>query len=222
MLGIIIELLLSWLLLKLIVKQNLSALGLRPTGRRIAAFVAGLLWPLLYFCVFEYVVSLLVKNPYRINPDYHLNKFWMENIYLFKSVAFEGLIFRAALLYILIKKIGPQSAVLTSAVAFGIYHWFSWNAFGNPVQMLIVFVTTGMAGYVFALAYEKTQSLYLPFALHFGCDFAEMILFSHDKGMGKQFLIKTFENDPVSPGAVVSIIVLVIHFIGFACLPGYY
>jgi len=215
MLGIIVELIISWLLLKLIAKQNLSVLGFAPTWPRVAELFAGLLWPILYFGVFEYIVSLLVKNPYRINPDYYLNKFWMENIYLFKSVAFEDLIFRGALLYILIKKIGSQKAVLCSAIAFGVYHWFSWNAFGNPVQMLIVFTTTGMAGYVFALAYEKTRSLYLPFALHFGCDFATMIIFSQDKGMGKQLLLKTFEKDPVSPGTFVSVIVIAIYFIGF-------
>jgi len=218
MIGIVVELLISWLLLKLIEKQNLSVLGFQPNSERILGFIGGIAWPLFYFCVFEYTVSLLVKNPYHLNPNYHLPNFWMAVIYLFKSVAYEDLLFRGALLYILIQKTGPQKAVLISAVAFGIYHWFSWGAFGNPVQMLIIFLMTGAGGYVFALAFEKTRSMYLPFALHFGCDFAVMGIFSHDKGMGAQLLIKTYLKDPVSPGSFISIVVLLINFIGFPVL----
>ena len=215
MIGIVVELLISWLLLKFIAKENLSALGLMPTKKRGVEFIGGLLWPVFYFCVFEYTVSLLVQNPYRLNPAYHMPNFLMAIGYLFRSVAFEDLIFRGALLFILIQKVGPQKALLISAVAFGIYHWVSWSVLGNPVQMIIVFLTTGAAGYVFALAFVKTCSMYLPFALHFGCDFASMVLFSHDKGMGSQLLIKTFQHDPTSPGSVVSLIVIVISFMGF-------
>ncbi len=215
MIGIVVELLISWLLLRLIVKQNLSVLGFMPTLTRIVELIGGLLWPVFYFCAFEYIVSLLVKNPYHQNPAYHIPNFLMAIGYLFRSVAYEDLIFRGALLYILIKKIGPQKALLISAIAFGIYHWFSWGAFGNPVQMVIVFLTTGAAGYVFALAFVKTKSMYLSFALHFGCDFATMVLFSYDKGMGAQLLIKTFQHDPTSPGTIVSLIVIAVNFVGF-------
>jgi uncharacterized protein len=218
MLGILVELAISWLLLKLILKQNLEALGFMPNGRRLTELLAGLLWPVLYIALFQYSVSLLVHNPYHLNPNYNLKAFWNANAYVFRSVGYEDLIFRGALLYILIKKIGPQKAIWISAVAFGIYHWFSWGLFGNPVQMAIVFLMTGAGGYVFALAFEKTRSMYLPFALHFGIDMVNMVIFSNDKGMGKQLLLRTFEKDPVSPGSFISIIVLTINFIGFPLL----
>lgn len=218
MMGIVVELLISWLLLKLILKQNLEALGFKPNGERLTALLAGLFWPVVYVGLFEYSVSLLVHNPYLLNPNYNLKAFWNASAYIFRSVAYEDLIFRGALLYILIKKLGAQKAVWISAIAFGIYHWFSWSLFGNPVQMAIVFLMTGAGGYVFALAFEKTRSVYLPFALHFGIDFANMVLFSQDKGMGRQVLIKAFEKDPVSPGSFISIIVLAINFTGFPLL----
>lgn len=218
MLGILVELIISWLLLKFIQKQNLWALGLKPNRQRLLEFLAGILWPVLYVSAFQYIVSLLVHNPYQLNPNYNLKAFWNADAYLFRSVAYEDLIFRGALLYILIKKLGPQKAMLISAVAFGIYHWFSFGVIDNPVQMAIVFLMTGAGGYVFALAFEKTRSMYLPFALHFGIDFANMVLFSQDKGMGKQVLIKTFEKDPTSPGSLISIIVITVSFIGFPLL----
>ncbi len=215
MVGILVELIISWLLLKFILNENLGALGFKPDRERGLEFIAGLLWPVLYVALFQFSVSWLVHNPYLLNYNYNFKALLNAAYYVFKSVAYEDLIFRGALLYILIKKVGPQKAVLISAVAFGIYHWFSWSAFGNPAQMAIVFLMTGAGGYVFALAFEKTRSMYLPFALHFAVDFANMVLFSQDKGMGKQLLIKTFQQDPVSPGSLISIIVLVINFIGF-------
>src|ERR1700679_175613 len=121
MMGIVVELLISWLLLKLILKQNLDALGFKPNGERLTALLAGLLWPVLYVALFQYSVSLLVHNPYHLNPNYNLKAFWNANAYVFRSVGYENLIFNGALLYILIKKIGPQKAMWIAGIAFGIY-----------------------------------------------------------------------------------------------------
>lgn len=218
MIGIFVELLLSWILLKFIERKNLSVLGLLPTPQRMKQLLIGLLLSVPFMVAFSIGVALLVHNPYHLNPHYSFKDFVNAIGYLFRSVAYENLIFGGALLYILITRAGPRMAVLISAILFGIYHWFSWNAFGHPVQMLIVFLMTGAGGYVFALAFERTRSMYLPFALHFGIDFASMILFSQDKSIGSQLLIKTFATDPVSPGTVVSILVLLIHYTWFPLL----
>jgi membrane protease YdiL (CAAX protease family) len=215
MIGIIVELLISWLLLKYIEHQNLSVLGLSPTPSHLKQLGSGLLLSGLFLMLFSVGVSLAVKNPYHLNPNYSVKAFCVATAYVFRAVLYEDLIFRGALLYILIKRLGATKAVLISAVCFGIYHWFSWGAFGNPVQMAIIFAITGMGGYVFALAFKKTQSMYLPFALHFGCDFVSMVILSQDKAIGLQLLVKTFAKDLVSPGSFVSLIVILLHFIGF-------
>ncbi|MCY7293030.1 MAG: CPBP family intramembrane metalloprotease [Ferruginibacter sp.] len=64
------------------------------------------------------------------------------------SVVIEELIFRCVPLYILIKKLGPSKAIIVSACAFGIYHWFSFGVIGNIPQMVIMFVITGLIGSV--------------------------------------------------------------------------
>jgi len=204
--------------LKFIQKENLSALGFYPTKKRASEFISGLLLPGCYFAILYLTIAWLVKNPYMVNPHYPVRIFLFEIGFLWKSVWYEDLIFRGALLYILIKRIGPTKAVWISAVAFGIYHWFSWNAFGNPAQMLVIFITTGMAGYIFAKAFEITRSLYLPMALHFGVDFTMMVIFSQDKSMGKQLLIKSLAVDPHTPGTFVSILVLFFYYAGFFLL----
>ena len=212
MIGIFVELLLSWIVLKFLERKNLGVLGLPPTLGRMKELMTGLLLSVPFPIVFLEVVALLVHNPYRLNPHYSIKDLWIASGYVFRSVLYEDLIFRGALLYILIIRIGARKAVLISAVSFGIYHWFSWSALGQPVQTLIIFLTTGTAGYVQALAFEKTRSMYMPFALHFGVDFVYMIIFSQDKGIGLQLLTKTFARDPVSPGSVVSFLVLLIYF----------
>ena len=105
------------------------------------------------------------------------------------SVLFEELIFRGALLYIAIKLIGITKACILSAVCFGIYHWFSYGAFGNPVQMLFIFLMTGFWGYMFAMAFARTRSLYLPIGLHFGWNLVSTVVFSNGP-LGNQLILK--------------------------------
>jgi uncharacterized protein len=222
MIGILIQLLISWILLRLIEKKNLTAIGLGISSRRLKYIGAGLLFPILYYSILFIALSYAGKNPYHFNHNYKLANFLKAIFYLFKSVAFETLIFNGALLYILIKRVGPVKAMLISAVSFGIYHWFSWNLFGQPQAMILAFLTTGLMGYLWAFAFDKTNSIYLPFALHYGTDFAFMILFSKDKGMGRQLLVQTYPTDPHSPGTLISIILLIFYFIGFQTLLFFY
>ncbi|WP_232424833.1 CPBP family intramembrane glutamic endopeptidase [Algoriphagus resistens] len=102
--------------------------------------------------------------------------FWWD----FNSVLTEELLFRGALLFILIERIGPRKGIMISAVAFGIYHWFSFGIFGNIFPMFFVFIGTGLMGYAWALAFSKTKSIFLPMGLHLGWNFTFNTIFSKD------------------------------------------
>ena len=218
MLGIIGSIFLSWLLLNYVQHKSLAVLGLRPTPSRMRQLGTGLALAMVFFVLFELIVSALVHNPYHFHEGYHLAELGRACWSLFKSIAFEDLLFRGALLYIAMERLGAQKGLLLSAVTFGIYHWFSWNAFGNPSAMLVIFLMTASAGYVFALAFERTGSMYLGAGLHFGVDFASAILFSQDKGFGQQLLVRTYAKDPVTPASWIVILVIIIHFTGFQIL----
>jgi len=218
MIGIIIELLISWLLLKYVQQENLDRLGLIPTLQRMLQLLTGLFLPVAFVCVFETGVAAIIHNPYRLHQGYRLADFEHACWYLLKSVGYEDLLFRGALLYILMKRLGTQKAILLSATVFGIYHWFTWDALGNSAAMLIIFLMTGLAGYIYALAFERTGSVYLGAGLHFGIDFATGVLFSQDKNLGGQLLVKTFSKDPVSPASWIAILVILIHYAGFPAL----
>lgn len=218
MAGIIIELLLSYLLLKYVAKQNLSVLGIIPTGKKWRYLFTGFLLPFAYLSALYITLSIVGGNHYKINPEYSITDFFASLTYVLRAVIFEELIFRGALLYILIIRIGSAKAILVSAISFGIYHWFSYGIIGQAIPMLQAFLMTGIMGYLFALAYEKTRSVLLPFAIHFGINFTGMILFSRDKNIGLQLLVKSYQKDPLIPGAVISILLMIIYYIGFYLL----
>ena len=74
-----------------------------------------------------------------------------------KSVLYEELIFRGVLFYILIKKLGALKALIISSVAFGIYHWFTYEILGNVPAMIYVFFFTGVVGMLYGYGYIKTR-----------------------------------------------------------------
>ncbi len=187
MLGIIVQLLISWLIIRLFEKGNLSVFGFYPTRKRLLGFA-------LFFivtaacCSSDFFMRMLfAAQRWELNPDLTANVILTGIWWNVKSVLFEELIFRGVLFYILIKKLGPIKAIIISSVAFGIYHWFSHEVLGNPVQMLITFLTTGTMGLVYAYAYSKTYSLYYPIAIHLGWNLTSSVIFSNSI-IGEQLL----------------------------------
>lgn len=189
--GILAELLISWLLLWFICKKHLSVLGFKPTNIRLRDLGTGLL--IGAGCCIIY--HLMATNSWMINRLATIQTAFKGAWWVLKSVLFEELIFRGALLYIAIKKLGVMKACLLSAASFGIYHFFSYNLFGNPAQMLIVFLMTGISGLIFAFSFAKTGSLYLPVALHFGWNYFNIVVFSSGP-LGRQLLVQGNTHKP--------------------------
>ncbi|HCL06567.1 MAG TPA: CPBP family intramembrane metalloprotease [Chitinophagaceae bacterium] len=133
---------------------------------------------ILLAACFHLIRSLLTGTSWQLNRSYHLSDFARAFWWMLRSVLFEELIFRGALFYIALKRLGPTKGLWLSTIAFGIYHWFSYGAIGQPVQMIFIFLITAAAGWMFAYAFLKTNSLYLPIGLHLGWNCVGSILFS--------------------------------------------
>ena len=178
MLGILVALALSWLLLYLFEKRSLLALGVFPIPARLKEFLIGCAVTAVLCVLAQLLESTLKGSSWVMNE--HITgtivaaSFWWD----FKSVLTEELIFRGALLYILIQKIGSRKSVLISAVTFGVYHWFSYGVLGDFISMILVFIGTGLMGYAWARAFSKTQSIMLPLGRHLGWNFTYNTLFS--------------------------------------------
>lgn len=189
MIGIIVQLALSWLIIWIFEKGNLNVLGLLPTKRRLLDL-------LLFFfitaacCASDFIMHMLfAEQQWKINPNLSF-KLIAEGVWWnIKSVMFEELIFRGVLFYILIKRLGAFPAIIISGIAFGIYHWFSFEVFGNAVQMIFVFLTTGIMGLLYAFGYARSFSLYIPIAIHLGWNLTRSVIFS-ETSIGDQLLVQ--------------------------------
>ena len=191
MLGVLVVFALSWLLLWLFRREHITVLGIIPNGRLLREFSLGLILMALCCTINLLGQSYFKEFSYVRNPDYG---FWesLEGVWwTFKAALFEELIFRGAILYLLIKKIGINWACIISAIAFGIYHWFSYQMFGRGIiPMIYVFLLTGAAGWMFAYAFARTRSIYAPLGLHFGWIVISIVVFSEGPLGNSLFVIE--------------------------------
>lgn len=178
MVGILVILIISWIALYLFEKKNLLSLGGLPIAKRLKQFLIGFLITAILCVGVQYFEAFLKSSTWALNETITsssvLKAFWWDA----RSVLTEELVFRGAILYLLIQRIGSNKAILISAIAFGIYHWFSFGVFGNIVAMIIVFIGTGLMGYAWAWAFAKTRSILLPFGFHLGWNFIHNTIFS--------------------------------------------
>jgi membrane protease YdiL (CAAX protease family) len=194
MIGILAALAISWLLLFLIERRNILSLGFLPIVKRSKQFLIGFLITAILCVIVQYLESYLKSSIWTLNENIIgslvLKSFWWD----LKSVLTEELIFRGAILYILIQKIGTSKSIVISAMAFGIYHWFSYGVLGNVLAMVLVFIGTGLMGYAWAWAFARTKSIMLPFGFHLGWNFMHNTIFS--KGpLGEIVLIAQGGNE---------------------------
>ncbi|MDF0705788.1 CPBP family intramembrane glutamic endopeptidase [Flagellimonas okinawensis] len=178
MIGVLVLIAISWLLLYLLEKKTILALGFFPVAKRLKQFLIGFLVTAVLCVLVQLLEAYLKSSTWVLNQNISaaaiLHSFWWD----VKSVLTEELIFRGALLYLLIQKIGTTKSILISAIAFGIYHWFSYGVLGNAMAMILVFIGTGLMGYAWAWAFSKTKSIMLPFGLHLGWNFIYNSIFS--------------------------------------------
>lgn len=58
----------------------------------------------------------------------------------------------------------------------------------------------------------------MPFALHFGYNFTNMIVFSNDNGLGKQLLVKSIEFNPINYGVMMDVAGIGLNYLGYPLL----
>ncbi len=205
MIGIIVQLAISWILVWLFEKKDLRVLGFKPTKQRLLDF--GLFFTITCICAASgFLMRMYFGERWEMNPLFTLKLLGDGIWYNIKSVLFEELIFRGVIFYILIKKLGITKAIIISSVAFGIYHWFSFEIIGNVSQMIIVFIMTGLVGLLYAYSYSKTFSLYIACAIHFGWNFTRNFMFS-DGNIGNGIFVA------VKPAHVVTVSWFVYFFV---------
>lgn len=179
LLLVLIFIVLSGLSVYLLEKRNIIKSWVTPANQRLREFTFGFLLMGILCLVSQVLLSKIGRISWSIAEDITIRKFFYSLSFDINAVLFEELLFRGVLLYGLIKFTSQQKAVLISAAAFGVYHWFTYGVIGNILGMALVFITTGLMGFVFAKAYVKTQSIILPIGLHLGWNWLNNSIFSN-------------------------------------------
>lgn len=194
----------SWALLK-IEGKNLSVIGFDAPLARLRQFAAG-------FCVAAIVVALqqlggawVAGVPWEFNTSFGRALLFEHVRWTTNSVLFEELLFRGYLLYQAIRWLGVRRGVLLDAAAFGIYHWFSYGLFGDPVMMAFVFVFTGAFGLMLALSFAKTGSVAAPIGLHLGWNLISYLVFSAGP-LGSAILLPSDGSAAISPSGFAGVL----------------
>lgn len=193
MIGLLVVFLFSWWLLRRIAREPIAVLGIAPSKRRLAEFLGGMLF-MAGVGVVNFAGQAHFKEiGYQLNPDYGVGEMLAGSAWVVRAVVFEELVFRGALLYLLIQYIGVVRACLLGSLAFGVYHWFSYGVFGSrPVLMIYILLVTGCGGWMFSYAFAKTRSLYAPTGLHLGWNLVAAVVFSSGP-IGDQLLLQQGE-----------------------------
>ena len=177
MLGLLIIIIVSWVLLHFIEKKNIDALGIIPNTTRIIQFFIGFLIITVIMLLNIYIETLVLKVDWKLNTLNYPSIF-NAFIYHLRSALTEDLVFRGAILYILIQRIGATKAILLSAITFGIYHVFSYGIAGEGMILITyVVVITGFVGYVWAYTFHKTKSVLMALGFHLGTNLVNTFFF---------------------------------------------
>ncbi|NVJ66530.1 MAG: CPBP family intramembrane metalloprotease [Gammaproteobacteria bacterium] len=201
MLGILVILVVSWLLLHFSVKKDLLALGFTPVAPRLLQFFVGILVMLILLLLVVAADTWWYQFTWQKQESFSLSLLGNSAWYYFKAVLTEDLVFRGAILYILVKKLGPKIGVVLSAIAFGIYHWFSFGLLNGDINIVLltyVFITTGLMGLAWAYTFVRTQSIIMPLGMHLGWNQAQA-LFYPNQPYG-ELLYKVIERVDVGEG----------------------
>ena len=176
---VLIFVVISWLSIHLLEKRNILGSWLTPANQRLKEFTLGFLLMGSLCLISQLFFSVINEISWSVSGEITLLKFFSATLADVSSVLIEELVFRGVLLYVLIKYTSEKIGLLASAAAFGIYHWFSYGVLGNIAGMTLVFITTGLMGYVFGKAYAKTESIILPVGLHLGWNWINGSIFSN-------------------------------------------
>ena len=179
----------SWIILKIFAKNNLSVLGLIPT-RKISSYFL-----ILFICSAFFSATTFLLKMYFTKEEYVISEFFtfknslIETWYQIRTVLTEELICRGALLYILIKKIGSKKGIIISSLFFAVLHWLNNGIWGDLMQMIIVFTFTFFMGLLLAYSFSKTYSLLIPFAIHLGWNLTQNYIFPDSENGNHIFVL---------------------------------
>ncbi len=154
-------------------------LGGTPVKKRLFQFLVGFLFVVLIKLLMIFIGTQVKSIDWQYNTGFEINMLFMAAWYHLKSALTEDLVFRGAILFIVIQRLGVQKGLLISSIVFGAYHWFSYGLIenGQLVPLFYVLVVTGLSGYVWGQSFVYTKSIAMPLGFHLGWNLTSSLFY---------------------------------------------
>ena len=185
----LIVLAVSWLLLRL-ERKGLDALGLDQPVRRLREFITAFAVMVIALVLVDLLSAFLAGVSWQWNRNFILGDFFIYLVYpILAKVLVVALVFQGYLLLQQLRFAGPTLGLYSAAVIFGLYDVFALHAEGNISRAVPVFLSSGVYGFVLALAFRQTGSLAAPMGLNLGWHFAGKAVFSSSMPTFQMFVL---------------------------------
>jgi membrane protease YdiL (CAAX protease family) len=156
--------------------KSFAAIGLNFKARNLLFLPIGMLLGIIFlslilgFQMLHDVFSISINK----NADYSIVLAGI--VLLMHGVINEELIFRGYCFQQTVTQIGIVKTNLLFALFFLVWHWISFNAWGNYPLMLGL-ITTSFGHLLFATALRSSGTLYFSMGLHLGINWASQNIF---------------------------------------------
>jgi membrane protease YdiL (CAAX protease family) len=167
----------SWLLLRFEGK-GLEVLGFDQAARRSKEFLVGMGVTSGAVALVQALGAWLLQLEWQWSADFVLADFVRLTLLpLITKVLVVALIFVGYLLLQALRFAGRTAGLWIAAVVFGLYDCYALDAFNDAGEMVGIFLTASAYGWLLALAFRQTGSLFAPMGLNFGWHFANKAVF---------------------------------------------
>ncbi len=168
--------LITWLLYRG-ENKTLDELGLIPRKKNWLFLPGGIILGTAVVFISLLVQMINVKVNFTLNPKADYLQIAGGLFLLLAGVLNEELIFRGYCFKKTVDKNGILIANIIFAFLFMVWHWISWNAWGNWPVMLGS-ITTAIGHILFATAFLSSRTLFFAIGIHWGINWAQHNIFS--------------------------------------------
>ncbi len=199
--------------------KTLSEIGLNFKTRNLLFFPIGIIVGIIFLSLILGLQMLHDVFTISINKNADYSIILGGIVILLHGVINEELIFRGYCFQKFAIQIGIVKTNVLFAFLFLVWHWISYNAWGNYALMLGL-ITTSFGHFLFATALRSSGTLYFSMGLHLGINWASQNIFSIGKEItsenkGTMFLIHPSSKNYSTMHDVVNYIISISCFLIF-------
>jgi membrane protease YdiL (CAAX protease family) len=161
----------TWILYKTD-KENLHTIGLNPTLKNVTFLFIGLAIGVASLFLATWIRTLYTGEVWHASSSVDAKALMKSLYYILPTVMVQELMFRGYLFTKTISKLGIVKANLIFSILFMLVHVLDENVLQQPSQIIFLAVSIPVGHLWFAVALQRSKTLFFPIGLHWGNNWA--------------------------------------------------